>query len=48
VTIHPSSILRQIDHAQQEMDYQRFVDDLRQVRRKLTQLDTPRESTRVS
>jgi len=48
VTIHPSSILRQIDHAQQEMDYQRFVDDLRQVRRKLTQLDTPREPTRVS
>ena len=41
VTIHPSSILRQIDHAQQEMDYQRFVDDLCQVRRKLTQLDTP-------
>lgn len=45
VTIHPSSILRQIEHEEQETEYRRFVEDLRRIRRKLEQLnDSPHAS----
>ena len=37
VTIHPSSILRHPDRVQQEAEYRQFVDDLKQIRRKLTE-----------
>ena len=35
VTIHPSSIFRHRERAQQEEEYRQFVEDLKQIRRKL-------------
>ncbi len=39
VTIHPSSIVRHRERAQQEVEYRHFVEDLTQIRRKLMEYE---------
>ncbi|HEX2386105.1 MAG TPA: UdgX family uracil-DNA binding protein [Candidatus Binatia bacterium] len=39
VTVHPSSIYRHPEKAQQELEYRRFVDDMKLVRAKLAELE---------
>lgn len=44
VTIHPSSIFRHRERAQQEKEYRQFVEDLRQIHRKLQEYKRSSES----
>jgi hypothetical protein len=47
VTIHPSSIFRHRERIQQEAEYRQFVEDLKQIRRKLAETVRSPESSDV-
>ncbi len=42
VTVHPFSIYRHPEKQQQELEYRRFVDDMKRVREKLAELEKKR------